>query len=35
MDHNFDGHFGGHRDEAVLNRAHRPMEEVQGFHKSH
>jgi hypothetical protein len=25
----------GHRDAVVLYRAHRPMEEVQGFHKSH
>jgi hypothetical protein len=31
----FDSHFGGHRDAAVLFRAHRPMEEVQGFHISH
>jgi len=31
----FDGHFGGHRNAAVLYRAHRPMEEVQGFHISH
>ena len=31
----FDGHFDGHRDGVVLYRAHRPMEEVQGFHKSH
>jgi hypothetical protein len=31
----FDGHFNGHRDAAVLYRAHHPMEEVQGFHKSH
>ncbi len=31
----FDGHFGGHRDAVVLYRAHRPMEEVQGFHVSH
>ena len=30
----FDGHFGGHRNAAVLYRAHRPMEEVQGFHIS-
>jgi hypothetical protein len=31
----FDGHFDDHRNAAVLNRAHRPMEEVRGFHKSH
>ena len=31
----FDGRFNGHRDAAVLYHAHRPMEEVQGFHKSH
>ncbi len=31
----FDGRFDGHRDAVVLYRAHRPMEEVQGFHKSH
>jgi hypothetical protein len=31
----FAGHFGGHRNAAVLYRAHRPMEEVRGFHKSH
>ena len=31
----FDGHFGGHRNAAVLYHAHRPMEEVQGFHISH
>jgi hypothetical protein len=31
----FDGCFDGHRDVVVLYRAHRPMEEVQGFHKSH
>ncbi len=31
----FDGRFGGHRDAAVLYRAHRPMEEVQGFQLSH
>ena len=28
-------HFDGHCDLAALFRAHRPMEEVQGFHKSH
>jgi len=31
----FDGHFDGHRDAVVLYHAHRPMEEVQGFHKCH
>jgi hypothetical protein len=31
----FDGQFDGHLDVAVLYRAHRPMEKVQGFHKSH
>jgi hypothetical protein len=31
----FDGRFNGHRDAVVLYRAHPPMEEVQGFHKSH
>jgi hypothetical protein len=31
----YDGHFGGHRDAAVLYSAHRPMEKVQGFHISH
>ena len=30
----FDGHFGGHRNVAVLYRAHRPMEAVCGFNKS-
>jgi hypothetical protein len=37
MDHvpPFIGYFGGHRNTAVLYRAHRPMEEVQGFHISH
>jgi hypothetical protein len=30
----FDGRFDGHRDAAVLYRAHRPMEEVHGFIKS-
>jgi len=29
------GHFEGRRVAAVLYRAHRPMEEVSGFHKSH
>jgi hypothetical protein len=27
--------FDGRCDVAVLYRAHRPMEEVRGFHKSH
>jgi hypothetical protein len=31
----FDGCFDGYRDAVVLYRAHCPMEEVQGFHKSH
>ena len=31
----FDGHFDGHRNAVVLYHMHRPMEEVQGFHKSH
>ena len=31
----FDGRFDGHRDAVVLYRTHRPMEVVQGFHKSH
>jgi hypothetical protein len=31
----FDGHFDGDRNAAVVYRAHRPMEEVHGFHKSH
>jgi len=31
----FVGHFIGHRDATVLYRAQNPMEEVQGFHKSH
>ena len=31
----FAGRFDGHRDAPVLYRAHRPMEEVRGFHKSH
>ncbi len=31
----FGGHFDGHLDAAVLCRMHRPMEEVQVFHKSH
>jgi hypothetical protein len=29
------GRFGGHGDAPVRNRAHRPMEEVQGFTRSH
>jgi hypothetical protein len=28
------GHFDGHGDAAVRNRAHRPMEEVQSFTRS-
>jgi len=31
----FAGHFDGRRNAAVLFCAHRPMEEVCGFHKSH
>jgi hypothetical protein len=31
----FAGRFDGHRDAAVLYRAHRSIEEVRGFHKSH
>ena len=31
----FAGRSDGHRDAAVLYRAHRPMDEVRGFHKSH
>jgi hypothetical protein len=31
----FAGHFDGRGDVAVLYRAHCPMEEVCGFHKSH
>ena len=31
----FVGHFYGLRDAMVLYRAHCPMEEVRGFHKSH
>ncbi len=30
-----DGNFDGHGDVLVCNRAHRPMEEVQGFTRSH
>jgi hypothetical protein len=29
------GHFDGHGNAPVRNRAHRPMEEVQGFTRSH
>ncbi len=31
----FAGHVDGHCDVAVQYRAHRPMEEVHGFHRSH
>jgi len=31
----FAGHFDGHRYAPVLYRAHRLMEKVQGFPKSH
>jgi|LakMenEpi03Aug12_release.lakeMendotaPanAssembly.Ray.scaffolds.fasta_scaffold3642706_1 hypothetical protein len=31
----FAGLFDGHRDVAVLYRAHRQMVEVCGFHESH
>ena len=31
----FADRFDGHRDVAVLYRAHCQMEEVHGFHKSH
>ena len=31
----FAGHFDGHYDVVVLYTAHRLMEEVRGFHKSH
>jgi hypothetical protein len=31
----FADHFDGHRGAPVLYHAHRPMEEVRGFHKSH
>ena len=31
----FVGHFDGHHDAAVLYHAHRPMEGVHGFYKSH
>jgi hypothetical protein len=30
-----DGHFDGHGDAPVCNHAHRPMEEVQSFTRSH
>ncbi len=30
-----DGHFDGHGDAPVRNRAHRPMEESQSFTRSH
>jgi hypothetical protein len=29
------GHFDGHGDAPVRNRAHCPMEEVQSFNRSH
>jgi hypothetical protein len=29
------GRFDGHGDAPVRNHAHRPMEEVQGFTRSH
>jgi hypothetical protein len=31
----FVGRFDGHRNAAVLYRAHRHMEEIRGFQKSH
>ncbi len=31
----FAGHFDGRSNVAVWYRAHRPMEKVRGFHKSH
>jgi hypothetical protein len=31
----FAGHFDGHGDVLVRNRAHRPMEEIQGIGRSH
>jgi hypothetical protein len=31
----FAGRFDGHGNVPVSNRAHRPMEEVQGFTRSH
>ncbi len=30
-----DGHFDGHGNAPVRSRAHRPMEEVQNFTRSH
>jgi hypothetical protein len=30
-----DGHFDGHGNAPVHNRAHCPMEEVQSFNRSH
>jgi hypothetical protein len=30
-----DGHFDGHGDAPVRNRAHPPMEEVKSFNRSH
>jgi hypothetical protein len=30
-----DGRFDSHGDAPVRNRAHRPMEEVQSFNRSH
>jgi hypothetical protein len=30
-----DGHFDGHGDALVRNRAHRQIEEVQSFTRSH
>jgi hypothetical protein len=32
---NFAGHFDGHGDALVNYRTHHPMEEVQGFTRSH
>jgi hypothetical protein len=32
---NFDGHFDGRGGAPVQYRAHHPMEEVQGFGRSH
>jgi hypothetical protein len=32
---NFDGHFDGRGSAPVRYRMHRPMEEVQGFGRSH
>jgi hypothetical protein len=31
----FSGRFDSHGDAPVRNRAHRPMEEVKGFARSH